>query len=104
MNAVEFLHEMKRMCDSRDSCVGCAAVIPCKGDVKVKARNAEMLVNVVSNWSKANPIRTYADDFVEKFPNAKMYRLGYPMVCRRNVYGEDCDCSVGCDNCWSAEL
>lgn len=45
--------------------------------------------------------KTYAQDFLEKFPNASVYASGTPQVCRYKVYGTNGDCCHSCTECWN---
>lgn len=57
--------------------------------------------------------KTYMEDFLEKFPNAKMIKDVYgkeePAVCREDIYGIPCPApddapedyvDTGCAECW----
>jgi len=46
--------------------------------------------------------KTYAQDFLEKFPNARIGDDGLPEVCRMEVYGTRCLSMTGdmCTMCW----
>lgn len=51
--------------------------------------------------------KTYAEDFLETFPNASTDAPGEPAVCRGLVYGyEKCKCEVfeHCSDCWDREM
>ena len=59
---------------------------------------------IVDKWVKEHPIKTYAMDFFEKFPNAKTYD-GDPLICLHNVHSELGDeCCGDCLECWSREM
>ena len=64
MDAVKFLKERVRMCDSFDGCDGCPLQNECL-DTEIEA-----MVSAVEQWSKSHPQKTIMQDFFEKFPNA----------------------------------
>nr|DAL02795.1 MAG TPA: hypothetical protein [Caudoviricetes sp.] len=107
MDALEFLRERERMCNSYDGCKGC----PCE-----KARCAlnsltsdndyKRIVVMVEEWSAAHPRKTRQDVFLEQWPEAKIDNGGCLAVCpyyvsatHRDKYGccvvrgkSCCDC------------
>ena len=45
--------------------------------------------DAILKWCKENPAKTYKEDFLEKFPNAKLKEVmddKVPIVCRNEVY------------------
>ena len=86
--STETLHETaKRMCDKYDDCDGCpldgvdgyCAVGPYAEltDAQVEAQFV-----VLRKWAAENPpkpVKTYREDFYEKFPDAKRRESGYPL-------------------------
>lgn len=53
---------------------------------------------VPENW-ELPIVKTYKQDFLEKFPGAK---FGSSEICRRFIYGEDLDyCGMTCEECWN---
>ena len=65
---------------------------------------------IVDKWVKEHPIRTYAQDFFKKFPNAPKGRYGTPIPCIEDIYDVDkqlTECSKGnidCLKCWNQEV
>lgn len=112
MDAVEFLKERIRMCNSyKDSCVGCELYkvsIESNTDcIRLLDYHFEDAVNAVEQWSQSHPQKTIMQDFFEKFPNAPKATNGEPMICPYNCgYGNfDCEQANGiCYNCWSRPL
>lgn len=46
--------------------------------------------------------KTYKEDFLEKFPNARTTKDNIPIVCRENVYGGILVvCCNNCLECWN---
>ena len=113
MDAVEFLKEWKRMCDSVTDCKNCPIGnqhIPyTKNDCALFSfYNGEASVKCVEQWSKEHPRKTRAQDFFEKHPNAKVdcdfytefccETLGYCKKCNHNY-----DASF-CKSCWNEQV
>ena len=48
--------------------------------------NPEKAVEIVEQWAKDHPRKTYRDDFFEKFPDAPKDTRGYPIVLWRELY------------------
>lgn len=46
--------------------------------------------------------KTYAQDFLEKFPNAGKSESDRPYFCRAQIYGDELECpNGGCKKCWN---
>ena len=115
---INFLHEFKRLCASRDGCVADAANkerCPMFGVcddalTRICAEYAETAIEIVQKWSDEHPKKTYAQDFFEKFPKAQSGSDGTPFVCRKTIYGEvppkdeRCDRRGACKNCWNEPM
>lgn len=63
---------------------------------------------ILIEWDKAHPVKTFLSDFLEKYPNAPLNDDGTPaMVCPYQVgYTKDCDCGymTNCPACWNRPL
>ena len=115
---INFLHEFKRLCASRDGCVADAANkerCPMFGVcddalTRICAEYAETAIETVQKWSDEHPRKTYAQDFFEKLPKAQSGLDGTPLVCREEIYGrarpkfEDCGYTGTCENCWNEPM
>ena len=115
---INFLHELKRLCDSRDGCVADATnkeLCPMFGfceDVltRICAEDVKTAIEIVQKWSDEHPKKTYAQDFFKKFPKAQSDSDGTPFVCRKTIYGEvppkdeKCDRRGACKNCWNEPM
>ena len=115
---INFLHELKRLCDSRDGCVADATnkeLCPMFGfceDVltRICAEDVKTSIEIVQKWSDEHPKKTYAQDFFEKFPKALSGSAGTPLMCRKEIYGEICStlevCGYTgtCENCWNEPM
>ena len=113
---INFLHEFKRLCASRDGCVADAANkerCPMFGVcddalTRICAEYAETAIEIVQKWSDEHPKKTYAQDFFEKFPKAQLDSDGTPLACRNAIYGGGCpkiepDIHC-CYECWNKPM
>ncbi len=111
MDAVKFFKEIERMCKVyRDNpygerdCKECPLEISVDECMRVDMEESEKIVEIVEiveRWSKEHPVKTYKDDFLEKFPKAQ---VPYG-VCPKNVYGIEIDClNRDCPDCWNEPM
>lgn len=115
---INFLHELKRLCDSRDGCVAnaaneerCPMFGVCEDALtRICAEDVKTAIETVQRWSDEHPKKTYAQDFFEKFPKAQSYSDGSPVICRKIIYGEirppfeNCYYTGACYRCWNEPL
>ncbi len=97
------IKDLKRMCKEYVNCIGC----PIKsGKFCGIHRFPDNADEIVDKWVAEHPVKTYADDFFEKFPNVQRDRFGAPMICMRRVYNiNNPECgTIGCDKCWNREM
>lgn len=85
---INFLHELKRLCDSRDACEANKEQCPLFGfcERSITTRDAKEIIKaieILQKWSDEHPKKTYAQDFFEKFPKAQNYAGVNPVVCRK---------------------
>ena len=107
MDAVEYLKAKNRMTNNCDmNCEDCPLFslnngrgIPCR---EMEIKFPENDVRIVEKWVKEHPLKTYAQDFFEKFPNAPRDRKGLPILCKKKIYGGEC--SSKCTNCWNLKM
>lgn len=118
MDAVKYLKEEARMFEMNDRigstgcngviCDNCAFHTPsfCLNGFKNKDFKAK--VKAIEKWSAEHPAKTYQQDFLEKYPNAKMYDNDYPMVCLGNLgykqIPESYCIDASCKDCWNREM
>lgn len=75
MEAVKFVKEWARMCDSQTSCDFCTINKNlsqhnlCGGKVK---NNPEKSVSIIEKWSAEHPMKTRQSEFLKMFPMAEM--------------------------------
>lgn len=119
MDAVKFLQERNRMCNSfSPDCEGCR-VDEAKSVMDECCRwmfeNHERAVKIVEEWSAAHPIKTLQDVFLEQWPEAKIENDGCLNVCpylvsaiHRDKYGRCAIYGKGCYDCrrefWMQEV
>ena len=115
---IDFFSELKRLCSLRLTCEAIAHDEQCPlhgfcelAYSKIYAEDAIKAVENLQKWSDEHPKKTYAQDFFEKFPKAQSNSDGTPFVCRKRIYGgecqkdEECDDYTGtCENCWNEPM
>lgn len=116
MDAVKFVKEWERMCDSYEDCVGCpAAIRNNKRDVGckiLKDQFTEECVAIVEKWSAEHPVKTRQSEFLKMFPNAAVCLDGMleilPCFVDKNFNEEKHYCDMNCVECrekyWLAEV
>lgn len=111
MDAVEFLTEKRRMCDSSRDCCDCKLYKPktkCCFIDKTK-EDAEKAVEIVERWSKEHPRKTRASEFLKLFPNVKMSQSDcLPALNPCALDLEYKECALVCSECrrkfWTEEI
>lgn len=98
------IKDLKRMCEEHHYCMGCplAHLEGC-----MLYRLPINIDEIVNKWVDEHPVKTYAMDFFEKFPDARRKVAGIPVPCIRMIYSEcyNNECSVGgCSVCWNREM
>lgn len=99
------LKDLKRMCNTYDECKDCPLSTACSGYAPPNTiqDNAD---EIVDKWVSEHPVKTYAMDFFEKFPNAPKGINRIPKVCWTLVYGDGelCPDRKDCEECWDREI
>ena len=99
------IKDLKRMCDSYKKCDDCPFDDMCFDDsVSCLPDNTD---EIVDEWVKEHPIKTYLQDFLVKFPNAPKGENGTPKICPHQIYPEidaNYRCCENCLKCWSQEM
>lgn len=96
------LKDLKRMCKAYDACIYCPmSKAGCSPNNFYD--NAD---EIVDKWVSEHPVKTYAMDFFEKFPNAAKGSNRTPEVCWALVYGDGKHCPdrKDCEECWKREI
>ena len=116
MDALEFLKERKRMCNSYNHCKGCPFDdSKCVIDSTLSGHDCERIAATVEQWSKEHPRKTRQSVFLEQFPNVKLDTNGIIDIspCRvdqeqYSLSGKDCCRFQSCFDCrrefWLTEL
>ena len=114
MDAVKFIEERNRMCESfGDRCTGCPASNGGCAVGQESTLDATDQVAMVEEWSAAHPRKTRQSVFLDQWPEAELDRSGYLEICpsrisaeRRNRH-EECTTLV-CSDCrrefWMQEV
>lgn len=109
MDAIKYLKEVDRLCDSIDDCEDCP-IHRLRGALchNKQMHSPEEAVEIVEKWSKENPQKTMMSDFFEKHPNAKSWEDGTPNACPYRLgYEEEAYCenhTRDCKDCWNRPL
>lgn len=120
MDAVKYLREAMRMCNSIGNCekcpfgnndgVGGKVGFPCKScSAHLDRKSPEKVVAIVEKWSDDHPAKTRQSEFLKLHPNAKIMENGTLAICPKDL-DERCgvDCNKNCDTCrndyWLAEV
>ena len=97
------IKDLKRMCKEHFKCVGCPFIDFDCCEPDHFPDNAD---EIVDKWVSEHPIKTYAMDFFEKFPDAPHKTTNIPIPCIRHIYSifYDEECSTKCPECWNREM
>ena len=111
MDAVKFLKEKKRMCDSFDDyCTDCTG---CKIESKMSGmhcaeyieKHPEQAVAIVEKWAEEHPPETRLTEFLKHYPNVLMEDDGTPEVCVNELgLKRDDGCISNCIKCWNTPI
>ena len=100
MDAVKFLQERARMCNSfSPDCEGCRVdeAKPVMSECyQWMFENPERTVKIVEEWSAAHPRKTRQSVFLEQYPEAEIGKNGCLRVCPIGVSAAHRDSSGGC--------
>nr|DAI51355.1 MAG TPA: hypothetical protein [Caudoviricetes sp.] len=119
MDAVKFLQERARMCNSfSPDCEGCRVdeEKPVMSECyQWMFENPERASKIVEEWSAAHPRKTRQSVFLEHYPEASISEHGVLLVCpcpisasHRNAHGGCASIGRRCDECrkefWGQEV
>lgn len=103
--AKQFIKDFHRMCDnSLSDCSACPIV---ENNMECGVENlTDEHIDIIKQWAKNHPERTYKMDFMEKFPNADT-NFSNNNLCVKEIYGTkkgDCNAIYSdvkkCSECW----
>ena len=110
MDAVKFLKESKRICDTLH-CTACPIGVQNNGKgcfcSIFKERFPEESVAKVEQWSKENPVKTRLSVFKEQYPVVSDEYVCIN-ICAGELYGFECGYKCededDCVDCWNVEV
>ena len=99
------IKDLKRMCAAHENCEEC----PLRCDCSSPDSFSDNADEIVDKWVMEHPVKTYATDFFEKFPNAPKEKSGEPKSCIKNIYSnvvvscKECE-TRSCYMCWNQKM
>lgn len=92
MDAVKFIEERNRMCESFcDGCTGCPAYNVCDDKLCACAVGQETTLDataqiaIVEKWSAAHPRKTRQSMFLEQYPETALDEYGVITICPMDI-------------------
>jgi hypothetical protein len=106
MDVIKFLMEYNRMHQLYyGDCENCPRYEKGCSLLATNKQYLEKIVADVEQWSKEHPQKTRQQDFLEKYPNARLNEYGFPVICCSFLgYISDDDCKSDCKKCWELPL
>ena len=113
MDALEFLKERKRMCNSYSDCCDCSLrSSQCVINYDMSDEDYERIVTAVEQWSKEHPRKTRQSVFLEQWPDVKVFVDGVIDLCPQELDShypcQSTDCKMRCQTCrrefWMQEV
>ena len=99
MDALEFLMERRRMCNSYSDCEGCPLE---EGKCVVSSvepdEDYKRIITTVERWSKEHPRKTRQSVFLEQYPEAEIDMNGVVGLCPMSISAAHRDSDGEC-NC-----
>lgn len=71
---------------------------------RLENKRPEKAIAIVQKWSDEHPVKTIKDDFLEKYPNARLDAQGTPVCCTRSLGYFVFECLNECEKCWNTPL
>lgn len=109
MDALTMLKEWNRMCATVKECWNCP-LKSCSGCVGAATPEAQAeLIETIEAWAAENPQKTILEEFMEKYPGARINNRGIPPeLCPDDLgYSKAEKCGTGnniCVKCWNRPL
>lgn len=87
MDALEFLRERRRMCNSYRNCEGCPLEEgKCVVSDVAPDEDYKRIITAVAQWSKERPRKTRQSVFLEQYPEADIDGYGVLMICPAKIF------------------
>ena len=97
MDALEFLRERERMCNSYDGCKGCPFDgSKCVIDSTISDEDYKRIIATVEQWSKDHQRKTRQSVFLEQWPEAKIDKFGAIQICPMSISATHRDSNGEC--------
>ena len=102
------IYDWSRMCKTiGDDCPSCPIYNLTNGKNDCfcyMIAHPEESTEAIIEWCEEHPEKTYAMDFLEKFPNASvLWDENRPSACRAQIYGTG-NCHMKCAECWNEPM
>ena len=99
MDAIKFIEERNRMCESFGAgCIGCPAYNESRCVVSsASTLDAKEQVAIVEKWSKENPRKTRQSVFLEHWPEAELVN-GCLAICPKRISANYRNGNADCTN------
>ena len=98
MDALEFLKERRRMCDSHRWCKGCPLEDgKCVVSDVAPDEDYKRIIDAVDQWSKEHPRKTRQSVFLKQYPEAEIDANGVVGLCPMSISAAYRDSDGGCD-------
>ena len=116
MDALEFLRERRRMCDSHRHCEGCPLEDgKCVVSSDAPDEDYKRIITAVEKWSKEHPRKTRQSVFLKQYPEAEIDVNGVVQICPMSISAAhrdsdgECNCpEILCRDCrrefWMQEV
>ena len=99
MDALEFLRERRRMCNSYRGCVGCPLEEErCVVSDVAPDEDYKRIITAVEQWSKEHPRKTRQSVFLEQYPEAGIDVNGVVGLCPMSISAAHRDSDGGCND------
>lgn len=99
MDALEFLKERKRLCNSYSDCCDCPlGSSRCVINHVTSDEDCKRIVTAVEQWSKEHPRKTRQSVFLEQYPEAEIYANGVLSFCPMPISAAHRYSNGGCRN------
>ena len=98
MDALEFLRERRRMCNSYKDCEGCPFDdSKCSINALLYDDEYDRSVAIVEQWSKEHPRKTRQSVFLEQYPEAEIDANGVVGLCPMSISAAHRDSNGECN-------